>query len=205
MKAYWVILDSGIAGTAKRSGRGTGPKSDRQKRSPASKSTRRKTSPNTKAKRHSCLTAYFKVIHFLFLIGLLGMTQVQAAESTLLSGSNASFPSTSFSVLRVFGSFIIVLALFCGGVWVFKNWQRLAVHKGRSPKLNIHEVKSIGGRHSLFVVGYEQQRFLVASSPGGVQLLTHLPEADTSAVSESAPAPAPAFAQALQRVLAGRS
>jgi flagellar biogenesis protein FliO len=65
----------------------------------------------------------------------------------------------------------------------------------------------LGGRHALHVVGYEDQRLLIGSSPGGLTLLTHLP------ASEPEPAKAPVeeaseqvnfkagFAAALQRVL----
>jgi len=106
-----------------------------------------------------------------------------------------------FSALRVFGSLILVLSLFLGGVWLFRNWQRVAVYKGRQPQLNILEVKSLGNRHALYLVGYQQQRLLISSSPAGVNFLTQLPEAD----GEPEAAPNPTFAQSLQQVLASKS
>jgi len=53
------------------------------------------------------------------------------------------------------------------------------------------------------VVGYQQQRMLLASSPAGVTLVSHLPAAD----EEKAPAPIKmSFADAFQQVLTrGRS
>jgi flagellar biogenesis protein FliO len=107
-----------------------------------------------------------------------------------------------FSVVRVFGSLVVVLALFLGAVWLFKNWQRVAIYKGRTPKLNVLEIKSLGNRHALYLVGYEDQRFLIASSPAGVNLLTHLPEADGEPV---AAVPVPTFAQSLRQTLAPKS
>jgi flagellar biogenesis protein FliO len=99
-----------------------------------------------------------------------------------------------------------VLGLFLGGVWFFRNWQRFTIQRGRAPKLNLLETRSLGGKHALFVVGYEQERFLIASSPNGVNLLSHLPTADekdnpTEAKAAGAP---PSFAQALTQVLKGK-
>src|SRR6185295_7050904 len=82
----------------------------------------------------------------------------------------SALPDMGFSLLRVFGSLVLVLALFLAGIWLFKNWQRLAIQKRRSPKVNILEVKTLGGRHALYLVAYEQQRFLISSSPTGINL-----------------------------------
>ncbi len=82
-----------------------------------------------------------------------------------------------FSLFRVLGALALVFAVFFGGLWLFRNWQRTFVNKGRSPKLDVLEVKSLGQRHALYVVGYEQQRMLVASSPAGITMLATLPDA----------------------------
>lgn len=121
-------------------------------------------------------------------------------NATNLLSTPSPLPEMGFSALRVFGSLILVLALFLAGVWLFKNWQRVAIYKGRPPKLNILEVKSLGNRHALYLVAYEQQRFLLSSSPASVNLITHLPEAD----GEPAAAPAPNFAQNLHQLLAAK-
>ncbi len=112
----------------------------------------------------------------------------------------ASAPDMLGPVLRMAGALILVIALFLAGVWLFKNWQRLAVRRGALPKLSVLEVKSLGQRQAIYVVGYEQQRMLLASSPGGVTLLSHLPEAG----EEEKPAPATrlSFAEAFHQVLA---
>ena len=130
-----------------------------------------------------------------------------AAEDLLADTSNAPltpppFPDAGASLLRVTGALALVLGLFLGGVWLFKNWQRVAGQRGRTPKLNILESRSLGARQAVFVVGYEKQRFLVATSPAGVNLLSHLPDAEaveeTTAGKPSGPMP---FAQALAHVL----
>ena len=60
----------------------------------------------------------------------------------------------------------------------------------------------MGHRQSIFVVGYDERRFLVSSSPAGVQMLTPLPDAEVGEATEKSPMPP--FAQALQKVLAGK-
>jgi flagellar biogenesis protein FliO len=121
------------------------------------------------------------------------------AQDTNVVALGSSLPHAGLSLLRVAGSLALVLALFFGGVWLFKNWQRMAVGRGRSLKLHVLEARPLGPRQALYVVGYEQQRFLVASSPAGVALLTRLPEGE--AEPASAPAALPSFTDALQRVL----
>ena len=111
-----------------------------------------------------------------------------------------ALPEVGPSVLRVLGALALVIGIFLGGVWLFRNWQRIDLQRGNKPKLNIVETRSLGGRQALYVVGYEQGRFLIASSPAGVSLLSHLPDA---AVEEASPAgkPSAAFAQALVQML----
>jgi flagellar biogenesis protein FliO len=139
------------------------------------------------------------------LLALFSLRAVSAVAETLASTNSPAFqnnvPDMGGSVLRVFGALILVIGLFLGGVWLFRNWQRLAVRNGGAPKLNIIEVKSLGQRQAIYVIGYQQQRMLLASSPAGVTLLSHLPAAEeTESVT-----PAPTrmnFAEALQQVLA---
>lgn len=139
------------------------------------------------------------------LLALFSLRTLSAAAETLASTNSPAFqnnvPDMGGSVLRVFGALILVIGLFLGGVWLFRNWQRVAIRNGGAPKLNIIEVKSLGQRQAIYVIGYQQQRMLLASSPAGVTLLSHLPAAEET---ESA-APAPTrmnFAEALQQVLA---
>lgn len=115
----------------------------------------------------------------------------------------SALPDMGASLLRVFGALALVIALFLAGVWLFRNWQRLAVRRGSVPKLNVIEVRSLGNRQAIYVVGYEQQRMLLASSAAGITLLSHLPAAD----GESAPASIAhiSFADAFQQVLARKS
>jgi flagellar biogenesis protein FliO len=113
-------------------------------------------------------------------------------------------PDAGLSFIRVVGALVLVIGLFLCGVWLFRNWQRGGGQCGRAPKLSILETRSLGGRHAIYVIGYERERFLIASSPGGVNLLSHLATAggdETAATNVSAP---PSFAQALTQVLKGK-
>jgi flagellar biogenesis protein FliO len=114
----------------------------------------------------------------------------------------APFPDAGLSLIRVIGALALVLGLFLGGVWAFKNWQRVGLTRGRQPKLNILENRSLGARQGVFVVAYERQRFLVAASPAGVSLLSHLPDAEVPGADAGETAAAPmSFGQALAQVL----
>jgi flagellar biogenesis protein FliO len=112
--------------------------------------------------------------------------------------------SAASSLFRVLGALALVLACFFGGVWLFRNWQRTVIAKGHAPKLNILETKSLGQRHAIYVVGYEQQRLLIAASPAGVTMLTTLPAAPVNA-TEEAPVTKASFGDALRQALHRKS
>jgi flagellar protein FliO/FliZ len=116
--------------------------------------------------------------------------------------SSSPLPDAGVSLLRVSGALALVLGLFLGGVWLFKNWQRLSLRSGQKPKLSVLETRSLAARQSICVVGYDRQRFLIAASPTGINLLSHLPDAESGEpeATEKTVAPAP-FAQALMQVL----
>lgn len=130
---------------------------------------------------------------------LLGNVLTGFAQTTNSSTMNLPLSSSGSGVLafvRVLGALALVLGLFFGGLWVARNWQRFTVRQGPAPKLSICEVKALGQRHTLYVVGYEQTRMLVAASPTGVNLLTQLPAASAEVaevVSEPLPISRPNF------------
>lgn len=112
-----------------------------------------------------------------------------------------ALPDTGLAALRLLGALALVLGLFFAGVWGFRNWQRVFVLKGKSPKMNILEVRALGHRHALYVVGYEQQRLLLATSPAGVALISHLPPAE-GPVPDNVPV---SFTDALRQVLSRKT
>lgn len=135
----------------------------------------------------------------MFFFALNAGAETNSAAAPLVA---PSLPDAGVSFLRVMGALALVIGIFLGGVWLFKNWQRLAIQRGRAPKLNVLESRSIGGRHAIYVVGYEQERFLISSSPGGVNMLSHLPTAAENETNITVGNPSvPTFTQALAHVL----
>jgi flagellar biogenesis protein FliO len=145
--------------------------------------------------------AFRRITLFVPAIMLLSVAGASAdsTSATNLAALPSALPDMGGSVLRVMGAFILVVCLFLGGVWLFRNWQRLALRKGGAPKLSVLEVKSLGQRQAIYVVGYQQQRMLLASSPAGVTLVSHLPAAGED--EAAAPPTALNFTEALQQVL----
>jgi flagellar biogenesis protein FliO len=148
---------------------------------------------------------------FAFCLLSLALLPPQAAladgatNALALPAVPPAIPDMGGSVLRVFGALILVVAIFLGGVWLFRNWQRFAVRKSGAPKLSVIEVKSLGQRQAIYVVGYQQQRMLLASSPAGITLVSHLPEADGAEAAAPAPAVGVSFVDAFQQVLSRKS
>jgi flagellar biosynthetic protein FliO len=95
-------------------------------------------------------------------------------------------PSTSFGVafFRMIGSLAFVVAIFFGGAWLFRNMHRFRQTAGPARKLQVLEAKSLGARQAIYVVGFEEQRLLIGSTPQGLTLLTHLPDGVTQPETE---------------------
>jgi flagellar biogenesis protein FliO len=157
------------------------------------------------AARRTLARPAFALRVFTLFLATTGFS-ADATNSPALPLTLPQLPDAGPSVLRVMGALALVLGLFLGGVWVFRNWQRLTIQRGRTAQLNVIETRSLGGKHALYVIGYEQERFLLASSPAGVNLLSHLPSAEEKDAPAEAKttAHAPSFAQALAQVLKGK-
>lgn len=140
------------------------------------------------------------------LVGLFSLLSAGSsfADTTNLVFASPSLPDAAPSLLRVVGALALVIGLFLGCVWVFRNGRHLAVRRGRAPRLNILEVRSLGARQSIYVVGYEQQRFLLGSTPAGINLISHLPPASEQETPVESSATL-SFSQALTQVLRGQS
>ena len=132
---------------------------------------------------------------------VVAATTNAAAPALHVAATTANFPGMTGSVVRMLAGLAFVLALFFGGVWLFKNWQRVARVRSKS-KLNVFEARSLGPRQALYVVGYQQQRFLVAASQAGISLLSALPAVASEEITTTAVTNGPSsFAQVLQNVL----
>jgi len=140
---------------------------------------------------------------FYRLLVLLVLSAAPAgfAQSTNTLTLHTDLPDVGVSALRVFGALAIVLAVFFAGIWLFRNGQRIAWRKTGAPKLAIIETRPLGNRFALYVVGYEQQRLLIGSSPAGLSILSQLPPATETKNETATPAESASFMQCLQQVL----
>ena len=147
------------------------------------------------------MKSFSKAGVFLFAVLTAGTSfaQTNAVAAPLVA---PQLPDAGLSILRVFGALALVIGIFLGGVWLFRNWQRLALKGGQAPKLNVIETRSLGGKQAIFVIGYEEERFLISSTPAGINLLSHLPQATEEESREAADkASAPSFSQQLAQML----
>ena len=142
-----------------------------------------------------------RCFHRLLLVLALSGAPAGLAQSTNTLTLHTDLPDLGVSALRVFGALAIVLAVFFAVVWLFRNGQRIAWQKTGAPKLAILETRPLGNRFALYVVGYEQQRLLVGSSPAGLNLLSQLPPATEANGQIAVPDESASFMQCLQRVL----
>jgi len=118
----------------------------------------------------------------------------QTNAPALVTGS---LPEVGFSVVRLLGALALVIALFLAGAWLYRNWQRVSLRRGRALQLSVLEVKSLGQRQALYLIGYQDQRLLLASGPTGMSLLCHLPAEDEA---EPTPDFGPDLDHALRKV-----
>ncbi len=134
----------------------------------------------------ACIPSVWTIAVFLLFSAVPALGAASADSSIQLSKA-PTLEDAGFSILRLLGAFALVIALFFAGIWLLRNWQRVAHRHGALARLNILEAKSLGNRQLLFVVGYDQQRMLIGASPGGITLLTLLPESTDGPAEPAAP------------------
>ncbi len=142
----------------------------------------------------------------LATFGMLWAVQAQTNTNALapLTGPETALPDASVSVIRVFGGLIFVLSLFGVGIWMLRRAQQMGFKLGSAPRLRVVETRSLGYRHSLHVVAYDQQKFLIGTSPGTITLLSELPPTDPAA-TETPTAPPANFSTVLKNLLGRKS
>jgi flagellar biogenesis protein FliO len=123
------------------------------------------------------------------------------AQSTNTLVLHSDLPDVGLSLIRLLAAMALVLAVFFGGVWLFRNGQRLAWRKTGRPRLAIVESRALGNRFAIYVVGYDRQRFLVGSSPAGLALLSPLPPGEPESPELAVAAEPVTFARNLQALL----
>ena len=109
---------------------------------------------------------------------------------------------TEISV-RLFGALLLVVALFLGGAWFFKRTKLFNLVSAKQANLQIVESKSLGSRHSLHVITYGNQRFMISDTPAGTQFLTSLDEPPVGTESDATDKADSSFADKLKTVIEG--
>jgi flagellar biosynthetic protein FliO len=138
---------------------------------------------------------------------------ISAAGAVTNSMVGSGLPDSSSALgalLRLLGSFCVVVAILFALLWMLRRWQSAAATSGPRQELRIIESRSLGQRQSLHVVEVGSQRFLIAGSTAGIQMLSPLspasqvpeptPQSAPSPNPRSVPAPA-SFANALLQAL----
>jgi flagellar biogenesis protein FliO len=138
---------------------------------------------------------------WILALAIAGASPACFAQSTNAMTLHTDLPNLGVSAVRAVAALAVVLALFFAGVWVFRNGQRLTWRKTGPPKLAVLESRALGNRLALYVVGYEDQRLLIGSSPAGLNLLSPLPAAPAITVDLKTSEQPASFSQYFQRVL----
>ena len=90
-------------------------------------------------------------------------------------------PEAAPSGLRTFGSLVLVLGLAGLSLWALKKYGRGRVPGGGGGKLKVEETLALGDRRFVSILDAEGERFLIALTPQGIQLLSKLDPADRGA------------------------
>jgi len=111
---------------------------------------------------------------------------LHAAVSQTNNTSAFDPPSSDLFVdfLRLLGAFAVVVGVFLVGAWFFRKSRLFSLYQPGTAQLKILETRSLGYRNSLFVVGYQNRRFLLAASATGVNLVGPLPDAIADETAE---------------------
>lgn len=125
-----------------------------------------------------------------------------AASAAAEIGSAGS--SAAASAVRMLGALCVVFAVLFGAAWAFRNWRGFNPGRGSDRKLQVLEGRTVAPRQSVHVIGYGRQRFLIGSTPEGMNLLSHLPEGDEPAAAESGKIVPVPFTEALMQAFGRR-
>lgn len=146
------------------------------------------------------------MLRFLFILALATVPAIAAETNALTAAAPISAPaSVGASVFRMIGGLCVVISVSMIGAWAYRNRERFVGNRIRESKLRVLESRSLGARHSICVVAYDQQRILLSTSPTGVSMLTHLPDASLDEIEAETKAPSlPTFSEAFMQALASR-
>lgn len=105
--------------------------------------------------------------------GLMTLAATMAGETAGLAALPEAPGSLAGELLRVLGVLLGLLGLLVVGLHLLRRCQ--VAHVSRPPHIQVLSTHYLAARQALWVVAVGRQRFLLASSPERVELLTALP------------------------------
>lgn len=82
------------------------------------------------------------------------------------------------SGLRAFGSLVLVLGIAGLSLWALKKYGRGRIPGGGGGRLRVEETLALGDRRFVSILDVEGERFLLAMTPQGIQLISRLDPRD---------------------------
>ncbi len=102
------------------------------------------------------------------------------APLTLEDGkpTQSQAPEAAPSGLRAFGSLVLVLGLAGASLWALKKYGRGRIPGGGGGKLRVEETLALGDRRFVSILDVEGERYLIALTPQGINLISRLDPGD---------------------------
>ncbi len=92
---------------------------------------------------------------------------------------------------RALGSMILVLGLAGGGLWAFRRWGAKRLPGSGGTRLIVEETLALGDRRFVSILRADDEKFLIALGPQGVNLIARLDSVEAGGPGN--------FAEALER------
>lgn len=105
--------------------------------------------------------------------------------------TQASAPAPGPSGWRALGSLLLVSGLAGCGLWAFRRWGANKLPGSGGARLKVEETLALGDRRFVSILKVDEERFLIALSPQGVNLMTRLDSVEAGGPAE--------FERALER------
>jgi flagellar biogenesis protein FliO len=87
------------------------------------------------------------------------------------SSAPVSAPASGW---RALGSMLLVAGMAGGGLWAFRKWGASRLPGAGGQRLKVEETLALGDRRFISILKVDEERFLIALSPTGVNLMTRL-------------------------------
>jgi flagellar biogenesis protein FliO len=100
-------------------------------------------------------------------------------------------PGSGPSAWRALGSLVLVSGLAAGGLWGFRRWGARRLPGSGGTRMKVEETLALGDRRFVSILKVDDERFLIALGPQGVNLMTRLDNVEAGGP--------PQFTEALER------